>query len=79
MATVFQGPEGVAAYVAITLKHGLKLYAATGIKPNRMWTPKNMMAKAAEITGKKFKARDYLAAVDALEIWIAEHKPAKAA
>lgn len=72
MATVFQGPAGVSMYVAITLKHGLKMYAATGIKPNRLWTPKAMMTKAAEITGKKFKARDYMAASAALEKWIGD-------
>lgn len=62
---------GVSLYVAVSLKHGIKLYAKTGMRPNRAWTPKAMMAKASEITGKKFKARDYAGAVAALEEWIA--------
>jgi hypothetical protein len=65
----FEG-EMVPVFVAVTLRSGIKLYAATGIKPNRMWTPKAMMAKATAITGKKFKARDYVAAQAALTDWI---------
>ena len=73
MTSTFTGPA-VDIYVAVTLTHGLRLYAATGIKPNRMWTPKNMMGMAAKLTGKTFKPRDYLAACDALEEWIANAK-----
>lgn len=62
--------DQIPVFVASTLRSGLKLYAATGIKPNRMWTPKAMMAKASEITGKKFKARDYAGAQAALTEWI---------
>jgi len=69
-AMVFSGTAGVNTFRAITLKSGLALYAKTGMKPNRMWSPKNMMALASEITGKKFKARDYQGAVDALAQWI---------
>lgn len=64
---VFEGREGVNLYVAATLKSALKLYANTGMKVNRAYTPKAMMAKAAELTGKTFKARDYMGAVDALQ------------
>ena len=49
-------------YAALALSSGLKLYASTGIKPNRFWTPKAMMSAAERLTGQKFKARDYLAA-----------------
>jgi hypothetical protein len=42
-------------YVAISLKHGLKLYAKTGMRPNRSWTPTAMLRKATEITGRKYK------------------------
>jgi hypothetical protein len=69
--TTFTGQAGVNTFAAITLKSGLKLYAKTGMKPNALWTPKNMMAKATQITGQKFKARDYMGAVAALEAWIA--------
>lgn len=54
-------------YTAVLLKHGIKLYARSGLIPNRNWTITKMMARAAQITGKQFKKRDYAAAVDALE------------
>lgn len=47
---------------------GLKLYAKTGIMPNRAYTPTNMMRAAREILpGMKFKARDYLKAAQELD------------
>jgi hypothetical protein len=51
----------------VALKHGLKLYAKTKMLPNRLWTPKNMMATAEKLTGQKFKAQDYLGAAAALQ------------
>ena len=71
--TTFVGNSGVQTYRAIVIKSGLKLYAKTGMKPNRAYTPSNMMAVASEITGKKFKARDYAGAIAALETWIKEN------
>ena len=65
--TSFTG-EHVNAYVCTALASGLRLYAKTGMKPNRAWTPKAMMAKAAELTGKKFGARDYEGAAAALKL-----------
>lgn len=62
----FTGPEAVDVYRATVIAHGLKLYAKTGMRPNRMYTPKNMMAAAAQMTGQKFKARDYLKAAESL-------------
>lgn len=66
MSIVLDKPEQIAAYRAMAIAKGLQFYAKTGMQINRMYTPKNMMAAAAEITGKKFKARDYLGAADAL-------------
>lgn len=60
----------ILAYQAIVIKNGLRLYAKTGMKPNRAYTPSAMMAVAARITGRKFKARDYTSAADALEAWL---------
>jgi hypothetical protein len=68
--TTFTG-TGVQVYRAAVIKSGLKLYLKTGMKPNRAYTPSAMMRVASEITGKKFKARDYAGAVAALEDWIA--------
>lgn len=68
--TTFSGPAAVSVYQAAVVKSALKLYAKTGMKANRAYTPKNMMATASAITGKKFKARDYEGAIKALEEWI---------
>lgn len=72
-AMVFSGQAGVATFQASVIKSGLSLYAKTGMRPNRAYTPSAMMKMATHITGKKFKARDYMGAVDALDIWIKEN------
>lgn len=59
-------PEQISAFAAITLAHALKLYARTGMKVNRAYTPANMMRTASAWTGQSFKARDYMAAANAL-------------
>lgn len=51
---MFAGPENVQAFRMITIKHGLKLFAKTGMKPNRAWTLKNMLRAASESTGTKY-------------------------
>jgi len=58
--TTFVGQAGVSTYQAIALKHGLKMYAACGMQPNRMWTPTAMLKTAGAITGQKFKRGQYL-------------------
>lgn len=55
-----------AIFQALVIASGLRLYAKTGMKPNRAYTPSAMMAAARGITGQTFKARDYLKAADAL-------------
>jgi hypothetical protein len=57
-------------YTAVALKVALKGYAKHGLRMNRGWTPKAMMAKASEITGQQFKPRDYLGAAEALHVWL---------
>ena len=76
-ATVATG-HGVSVFQAITIKSALKLYANTGMKANRAYTPKNMMAMVTKITGQKLAARDYMGGVKALENWIAAQKEAGA-
>lgn len=71
MTSTFTG-GAINAYVALTVASALKLYARTGIKANRAYTPKNMMAVATKVTGKKFAARDYMGAHDALKEWAAQ-------
>lgn len=68
---VFEGPKGVATYRAIVLKHALKLYAKTGMKPNRAYTPTAMLRAAGQITGKVYRRGQYDLAIADLESWIA--------
>lgn len=68
--TSFVGPAGVNTFVAIALKSGISIYAKTGMKPNRQWTPTKMLAKATEITGQRFKRGQFQLAILALQDWI---------
>lgn len=68
----FVGPKGVSVYGMTVLASGLTMYAKCGMIPNRAYTPKRMMEWAAKLTGKKFKARDYLGAAEALKQKAAE-------
>jgi hypothetical protein len=60
------GPEATERYAMKTVAVALELYAKTGMKANRAYTPSNMLRFAAAKTGMKFKARDYLGAAKAL-------------
>lgn len=53
-------------YRAIAIAKGCKLYARTGIKPNRAWTPTAMLKAVADITGTTYKRGDLLLAHDDL-------------
>ena len=57
----------VEVYRILALKKGLEFYAKTGVQVNRLWTPKGMMRTAEQITGRKFKPRDYKGAAKALD------------
>lgn len=70
--STFSG-SAVNVFGAAVIASALRLYARTGIKANRAYTPKNMMAMATKITGKKFKARDYFGAADAIDAWKAQY------
>lgn len=69
--------SAVNVYGATVVASALRLYARTGIKANRAYTPKAMMQTAARITGKTFKPRDYLGAATALDDWKAEYMAAQ--
>jgi hypothetical protein len=75
MTVVFAGERGVAMYQALVVKSALGLYARTGLKANRAYTPKAMMATAKRITGVSRGARDYYGAIEDLERWIEENRP----
>ena len=66
-ARSFVGRAAVDVFAMAVLASGLRLYARTGMKPNRAYTPSAMMRAAAVHTGQKFSARDYLGAAAALE------------
>lgn len=74
--TVFSGAEAVSIYQATTLKVALSMYAKTGMKVNRAYTPKNMLATASRITGKTYKGKggQYFQAVHDLELFIEQQK-----
>ncbi len=71
--TLFTGTRGVTTFQAIAIKHGLVLYAKTGMRPNRAWTITNMLRTAGHITGHTYKRSQIASAVADLERWIAEH------
>lgn len=73
-ARTFSGPGAVNVFAMAALASGLRLYAKTGMKPNRAWTPTTMMRAAAHHTGLTFKTRDYLGAADALSVKVQAEK-----
>ncbi len=64
-------------FQALAIRSGLKLYAATGMKPNSMWTPTNMLRTAGRITGKVYGRGQYLKAADDLLKWADQHNSAQ--
>jgi hypothetical protein len=46
----FVGPDGVGLFRAIAIKGGLRLFARTGMRPNRMWSLTSMLGAAEGIT-----------------------------
>lgn len=54
----------VEARVGLTIASALTLYAKTGLKPNRAYTPTNMLKAATDITGKTYKRGQYQQAAD---------------
>lgn len=72
--------HGVSVFQARAIASGLKMFAATGMKPNSRWTPTAMMKTARAIVptevGKRIKARDYLAMSRALTAWADEQTSA---
>lgn len=52
---VFNGIEQVSRVQFIVIRSAMRLYLNTGMKANRAFTPANMIAFAAQITGKRYK------------------------
>lgn len=75
-AVSFVGADAVSLFRAATIASGLRLYAATGMKPSRAYTPSAMLAAAAGITGKRYKRCEYLKAAADVSLWCQEMKTA---
>lgn len=76
-AQSFTGAGAVAVYAMAVLASGLRLYAQTGMKPNRAYTPTAMMRAARAHLGDRAAAvgaRDYVGMADLLSARVAEEK-----
>lgn len=73
-AQSFSGEGGVNVFAMAVLASGLRLYAKTGMRPNRAWTPTAMLRTAAAHTGQTFKRGEYLKAADALSAKVQAEK-----
>jgi hypothetical protein len=73
-AVSFNGPEAVNVFAMAVLASGLRLYARTGMKPNRAYTPTAMLRAAGIHLGRTFKRGAYLEAADALTAKVQEEK-----
>ena len=67
--SMYAGPDAVATFRAYVIASALDLYAKTGIKANRAYTPTAMLRVAKEITGKTFKRGQYAEAAAAIREW----------
>lgn len=67
--TAFVGRDAVALFRATALASGLRLYAKSGMVPNRAWTPTAMLRAAGAITGKTYKRGQHTLAADDLKTW----------
>lgn len=70
MATVIDSPSGITHYQMLVVKQGLKA-CKIGMRVNRAYTPTNLKKMTEQITGQRFKARDYDGMIAALEVRIA--------
>ena len=71
------GPRGVKAYQMTVMASGLRLYARTGLRPNRAYTPSAMVRTARALLSPevpKLGARDYFGWADALTAAVAAGK-----
>lgn len=68
------GPASVRIVQALTIRRALMLYAQTGMKVNRAYTPTAMLNTASNITGKKYKRGQYLIAAAELMDWTEQQR-----
>ena len=70
--TTFVGPTQVSVFQMVTIRSAIKLYAKTGMKANRAYTPTSMKVMVEKITGKIFKRGQWQEMQDALTVKIDE-------
>ena len=73
MTTFING--GIDVFRMRSIASGLRLYARTGMKPNRVWTPTAMLRAASSMTGTKYKRGEYLKAAEDLIKMANEDQP----
>jgi len=61
----------VRRYQALVVAKALEVYARTGNRVNRSYTPRNMIYVAGQILGQIQPKRDYLGAAQRLRDWAA--------
>lgn len=66
---MFAGEAAVNVFACLTVASALALYAKTGIKVNRAYTPSAMLAFVERTTGVKFKRTQYAEAAQYLKTW----------
>jgi hypothetical protein len=71
----FTGSD-VGIFQAAVIASALRLYAKTGMRANRAYTPTAMLAAAKRITGQSFKRGQYAEAADALTAYVEKLKGA---
>jgi len=72
--TVFSGERATRLFQAGVILGAMKLYAKTGMKANRAYTPKNMLLTAGNIVGKTYKRGQMQRAIEDLASWMLEEK-----
>lgn len=73
-ARSFVGPAAVNVFRSAVIASALRLYAKTGMKANRAYTPTAMLKAAAEITGQKYKRGEYMKAAEDISACVQKAK-----
>lgn len=68
-AVVYEGRSAVEVFRAKTLAVACSLYARTGMKVNRVYTPTAMLTTATAITGTVYKRGQHAKAAEDLRAW----------
>lgn len=68
--TSYVGEDATNLVRAMTIKHALKFYAATGMLVTRGATPTRLLQMASEYTGKKYKRGEHRKAAEDVAVWV---------